>query len=124
MILTFIPILLVSTIVLVLDNTFHQNTSKVDKANIDKYLTLSNNNHNVMYFNFDRTQVPLWNLILEIDRRINKQNSFIELFPEFTSYTNTIFLAASTVYSNPSIYGGYLFHPFLKNTDEINFVSG
>lgn len=98
--------------------------SNVDLSNIDKYLTLSNNNNNVMYFYFDRTQQFLLNILLKVDEIINKENSFINLFPEFTSYTNTISLSSTTNYSNPSIYGEYLFHPLFKNTDEINYVSG
>lgn len=52
-----------------------------------------------------------------MDKHLNNENSFVKLFPEFTSYINYLSLSHVTSLSNRIIYSGALSNPLLKTTD-------
>ncbi len=55
-------------------------------------------------------------MILELDKLINSEKSFVNMFPEFTSFLNTISLSNVTISSNPSIYSGNSFSLINKDS--------
>ncbi len=83
--------------------------------NINKYLEFSNTQPNALVLYFDTTTALYWNLMLMVDDVLNGENSFIQKFPEFTTFYNTLTTACPTVYSNPAIYSGHLYDPYFKN---------
>ncbi len=95
----------------------------MSSESVIKATTLSNNHPNVIQFYFDRAQGIIWNMMLEIDFMINGKNSFISNFPEFTSYLNTISLSSLTKCSNPIIYSGAYFAPYVKEYGTTNTFS-
>ncbi len=53
--------------------------------------------------------------MMKYDEVVNGENSFIKMFPEFTSFFNVLTTACLTVYSNLAIYSGHLYDPYFKN---------
>ena len=86
---------------------------------IDMY-TLSEKEPNTMTLYFDRGYGLLYNLLFLVDWVIFKDQSFIEQFPEFTSYGQSMTHSSVTNGSNPSINGSWYFLPELKNTSFYN----
>ncbi len=87
---------------------------------VKKATKLSNNHQNVIQLYFDRASGIAWNMILTIDYLMNKETSFIYNFPEFTSYVNSLSPSKLTKVSNPVIYSGTLFAPFVKEWGTTN----
>ena len=69
--------------------------------------TLSANKPNTMVLYFDRGVGVLFNLLLAVDYAIFKDDNmaFAQLYPEFTSYVNSLSLSLKTNGSVPSING-------------------
>lgn len=116
-----IPTTLVLTPILVILNSNKNSLSYlIPNENVKKYLTLSNNKQNVIFLYFDRTQGVTWNFLLLVDKLINKDNSFINLFPEFTSYLNVVSTASLTKISTPALYSGAMFNVAMKQSTSKN----
>ncbi len=96
---------------------------RIPDANVRQYLTFSNNHPNVLQLYFDRATGMAWNMLLIYDYLTNKNNSFIAKYPEFTSYINTVSLSKQTKNSNPVIYAGYNFDPFVMDFGQTNTFS-
>lgn len=97
-----------------------EKTIYVNKTDINNFLTLSNNKENTLMLYFDRAQGMLWNSLLGYDYFVNKEKSFIALFPEFTSFTNVISQGRVTNSSNPSLVSGHFYSPWMNNINEKN----
>lgn len=95
----------------------------VDEKAVKDNLTYSNNKNNIVVLYFDRSFGAIWNMLLYIDEKLNKENSFINKFPEFTSYLNVISNASTTNVSNLTLLGGILYSPYFLSKNLINPIS-
>ncbi len=119
-----IPIVSISVFGLVysIANSHNQYT-RIPDENVTKYLTFSNNHPNVLQLYFDRATGMAWNMLLIYDYLTNGNNSFVVKYPEFTSYISTIALSKQTKNSNPVIYAGYNYDPFVMDYGQTNTFS-
>lgn len=116
LIVILFPIITILVTLIVYGNMpMNSKSHLIPDANVKKYTTLSRNQPNVIWMYFDRANAILWNMLLLVDDILNTNNSFIKLFPEFSSYINTISLSQLTKFSNPGMYSGYSFNPLFKN---------
>lgn len=95
----------------------------VNKNDVNNFLNMSNNNENTLMLYFDRAQGMIWNTLLAYDYFLNKENSFITLFPKFTSYTKTVSQGRVTNVSNPSLVSGHLYSSWMNDYDERSLYS-
>ena len=79
--------------------------------------TISENKPNTITLYFDRGYGLFFNELLVVDYLMFKDSnsSFIQMFPEFTSYINTISQATITNMSNPMINGSWYMQPNYKS---------
>ncbi len=113
----FIPFIYIGSILIpILFSNKNSKSYLIPNENVAKYLKLSKNKQNVLFLYFDRTQGVTWNLLLLVDEIINKENAFIKLFPEFTSYANVLSNGSLTKISNPAIYSGPMFNIAMKQS--------
>ncbi len=122
--LTLFPITLFATLGIVSTGmTIDSHTNWIKDEAAYKHVQLSNNHQNVIQLYFDRANGLSWNLILLVDQIVNKDKSFINEFPEFVSYLNTVSLSAVTKISNPTIYAGPAYDPFIMQSSKSNVFS-
>ncbi len=91
--------------------------------------TISRNKPNTIILYVDRGYGAYFNELIALDYLFfNKNNglinksgtSFVELFPEFRSFFNSISLSNITLMSNPVINGSWYFHQLLKDKKLVN----
>lgn len=84
--------------------------------------TISQNKPNTIVLYFDRAVGLLFNELLAVDYIAFKDQgtSLAQLYPEFTSYVNSVSLSHATNGSIPSIYGSYFNSPIIKNNKNKN----
>lgn len=102
--------------------TMKKNISINEKA-VNANLIYSKNKNNIIVFYFDRAYNHVWNSLLYIDYKINKKNSFIEKFPEFTSFYNVNVNSLPTSFSNLPLLGGMWYSNLLMGTNYINPIT-
>lgn len=107
----FVPIFTIQKNVVVNETATKQN------------LTYSNNHNNIVVFYFDRAYNHLWNQLLYVDYKLNKDNSFIKQFPEFTSFYNVNINGYPTSFSNLSLLGGIWYDTSLMGTNYVNPIA-
>lgn len=92
----------------------------VNSKIINKFLKLSNTHDNTLMLYFDRAVGMIWNSLLYYDYFKNGDNSFISLFPEFTSYVKSMSQGRQTNTSNPSLVGGAMYSSWMNGYNGIS----
>ena len=130
--ITVITVGIASIIPAILLSIFFPDTSKTPnrKAELQDMYTLSKDKPNTIILYFDRAYGLFWNQLLMVDYLLAHDSSvpaqarvpyaFIDEFPEFTSYVQTLSQAMVTNASNPMINGSWYFQPDFKQMDLIN----
>lgn len=102
---------------------FKSSPTYVNNYDIQTFFTLSNNKPNTVMLYLDRGQGLMWNTLLAVDLILNKENSFINQFPEFTTFLKSISLSQVTNGGNPPIVGGLYYSVFSKELDIQNQIA-
>ena len=100
------------------------------KIDLESIYTLSQDKPNTMVLYFDRAYGLIWNQLLLLDYLIvhddsipnesKPEFSFIEKFPEFTTYLQSLSQGMVTNAANPIINGSWYQQPNFKNEDLID----
>lgn len=88
--------------------------------NSKNFMTLSNNNVNTIMYYFDRGQGILFNSLIYYDYLLNGNKSLMKMFPEFTSYIQSVSTSSTTNGTNPSIISSIFYSPLTKNLNVLN----
>lgn len=100
-----------------------EKTLYVNSQDVNNFLSLSNNHENTLMLYFDRAQGMLWNSLLWYDNYLYKDESFMSMFPEFTSFVKTFSQGRVTSTSNPSLVSGALYSSWMNNISEKSLYS-
>lgn len=120
---TITPI--ISFFILVLSvvlSLFKGSPTYVNTQDINSFFTLSNNKPNTVMLYLDRGQGLMWNTLLCVDFILNKNNSFINQFPEFTTFLKSVSLSQVTNGGNPPIASGLYYSVFTKELNIQNAI--
>lgn len=98
-------------------------TVYVEEKAVEQNITYSTNHKNVVVLYYDRAYNLFWNYLLYIDQELNKDKSFINMFPEFTSYMSVVANSTPTNLSNMTLLGSMWYTPYLLGKSVINPIS-
>ena len=109
----------IAPVVLISASKFNPDIVPVRTKELEEMYTLSNKKPNTIAIYFDRGYGLFFNELLVVDYFLFKDtnDSFIQKFPEFTSYINALSQAPVTNLSNPMINGSWYQQPNFKNLD-------